>query len=239
MKIHLTHRNSHRAFTLIELLVVIAIISILAAILFPVFARARENARRTSCVSNVKQMGLGMMMYAQDYDERIPGRNTLTGSTMGTSCASGAAGCVLIYDVINNRPYLLEPYLKNRQIFICPSRPATASAFRGDYGMNGLLINGYSLANIELTAEMTMFTDDTYGSRTLYLPSQGRALWGANYNKNHGASPTIAEDGINFPWGRHLEGVSVGYVDGHAKWMKVEKMWNNGVNTRLWDGKSS
>lgn len=65
-------KKQSRGFTLIELLVVIAIIAILAAILFPVFARARENARRTSCLSNLKQMGLGMMMYVQDYDETYP-----------------------------------------------------------------------------------------------------------------------------------------------------------------------
>lgn len=65
-------RYHRKAFTLIELLVVIAIIAILASILFPVFARARENARRTSCVSNLKQLGLGMMQYTQDYDERYP-----------------------------------------------------------------------------------------------------------------------------------------------------------------------
>lgn len=239
MKKQGTFRSSYKAFTLIELLVVIAIIAILAAILFPVFARARENARRTNCVSNVKQMGLGMMMYAQDYDENIPGRNTFQGRGVGYNCSSGATGCVLLYDVINNRPYLLEPYLKNRQIFICPSRPADASAYRGDYGLNGLLIYGASLASIELPAEMVMFADDTAGSRTLYTPSQGRTLWGANYNKNHGTTPSAADDGITFPWGRHLDGVSVGYADGHAKWMRVEKMWNNGVNTRLWDGKSS
>ena len=63
---------SRRGFTLIELLVVIAIIAILAAILFPVFAKAREKARQTSCLSNVKQLGLGLMMYAQDYDEKLP-----------------------------------------------------------------------------------------------------------------------------------------------------------------------
>lgn len=64
--------QKRKAFTLIELLVVIAIIAILAAILFPVFARARENARRSSCLSNLKQIGLGAMMYIQDYDERYP-----------------------------------------------------------------------------------------------------------------------------------------------------------------------
>jgi prepilin-type N-terminal cleavage/methylation domain-containing protein len=74
MKMHRqTKRSAGSGFTLIELLVVIAIIAILAAILFPVFARARENARRASCASNLKQISLGLMQYSQDYDERFPG----------------------------------------------------------------------------------------------------------------------------------------------------------------------
>jgi prepilin-type N-terminal cleavage/methylation domain-containing protein len=79
-----------KAFTLIELLVVIAIIAILAAILFPVFAQARESARKTVCLSNVKEMGLGMMMYTQDYDERMvlweQGSGTSSGTARGTHC---------------------------------------------------------------------------------------------------------------------------------------------------------
>jgi prepilin-type N-terminal cleavage/methylation domain-containing protein/prepilin-type processing-associated H-X9-DG protein len=225
-----------RAFTLIELLVVIAIIAILAAILFPVFARARENARRTSCLSNMKQMGLGMMMYAQDFDERLPRRYNANMGPGGGSCPSGYTNCVWAIDAPGYRS-LLDPYLKNNQIFICPSRTGTSA--RPDYGYSGNLQSGPSIATIELTAEMVMFADDTYGSRTLYLPSQGRALWGANYNKTPGVAPSAAQDGVTFPYGRHLEGANVAFADGHAKWLKVEKLWNNGVDTRMWDGKSS
>jgi len=75
------NRSQARGFTLIELLVVIAIIAILAAIIFPVFAKAREKARATACVSNVKQLGMGWMMYVQDYDETYPPNNTTNGAT--------------------------------------------------------------------------------------------------------------------------------------------------------------
>ncbi|MDI9587318.1 MAG: DUF1559 domain-containing protein [Acidobacteriota bacterium] len=91
-----------KGFTLIELLVVIAIIAILAAILFPVFARARESARRTNCLSNLKQLALGSMMYAQDYDEKLP-----VGATQGNP--------------LLNVVQALWPYVRNRPIFYCPS----------------------------------------------------------------------------------------------------------------------
>ncbi|MEO6907138.1 MAG: DUF1559 domain-containing protein [Abditibacteriaceae bacterium] len=101
------------AFTLIELLVVIAIIAILAAILFPVFARARENARRASCMSNMKQLGLGLFMYSQDYDEKLPSGSLLGG--FGQLYGMGWAG-------------ELYPYVKNAQVFRCPSDSYTSTA---------------------------------------------------------------------------------------------------------------
>jgi len=102
-------KNKHlKAFTLIELLVVIAIIAILAAILFPVFGRARENSRRSACQSNLKQIGLGFMQYIQDYDERLPQAYWYKNDS------SGGGGYVHVSAMVN-------PYLKSTQIWVCPS----------------------------------------------------------------------------------------------------------------------
>jgi prepilin-type N-terminal cleavage/methylation domain-containing protein len=108
-------------FTLIELLVVIAIIAILAAILFPVFARAREKARMTSCLSNLKQIGLGLMMYVQDYDETWPSMRVFPPYT--TDYNTSPWWCREYYGGI---PTLLQPYVKNHQLFWCSS-DSTAS----------------------------------------------------------------------------------------------------------------
>ena len=131
MKNHL--RPTRSAFTLIELLVVIAIIAILAAILFPVFARARENARRSSCSSNLKQIGLGIIQYVQDYDEKFPGR--------------------FVGSEFNSWRRVTFPYTKSTQIYSCPSNtlnatpaldsngtgyPAGTPLFNVSYGINGL-----------------------------------------------------------------------------------------------------
>src|SRR5437879_3696329 len=107
------HRARQAAFTLIELLVVIAIIAILAAILFPVFAQARAKARQAACLSNMKQLGTGLMMYAQDYDETLP-LNDYIGNGLAPlpgwrDPRAGDSWCTGIY-----------PYVKNLQIFICP-----------------------------------------------------------------------------------------------------------------------
>ena len=117
------HNGQKNGFTLIELLVVIAIISILAAILFPVFARARENARRSSCQSNLKQIGIGFAQYTQDYDERYPTSrdHAVCANQPGTSIWRGA----------------IYPYIKSTQVFKCPSRRQTITAWEFESVPNG------------------------------------------------------------------------------------------------------
>ena len=131
--------QDRRAFTLIELLVVIAIIAILAAILFPVFAQAREKARQTSCLSNEKQLGLAILQYAQDYDEMLPnGVNVIRSSSKSARVWPGqgwAGQCVA--------------YTRNAQIYRCPSDPTSGMQtpdYVVSYGYNGNLI-GYSDQN--------------------------------------------------------------------------------------------
>jgi prepilin-type N-terminal cleavage/methylation domain-containing protein/prepilin-type processing-associated H-X9-DG protein len=132
-------RRSHgrSAFTLIELLVVIAIIAILAAILFPVFAKAREKARQTSCASNLKQLGLGLLQYAQDYDELLPRGYTSPPSRDWFSDCT--------------------PYLKSTQIRVCPSKHTQAQG----YGYGWWLANstGRALAEITEVSRTAMLND--------------------------------------------------------------------------------
>ncbi len=141
-------RIKARGFTLIELLVVIAIIAILAAILFPVFAKAREAARKTSCLSNMKQLGTAFMMYTQDYDEKYCDRN------------GGVTG---------HWGYAIQPYVKNYGLFSCPSNPnntqnVSGAGIPGDpnrirrsYGINSWMhdgrFGGRALANIDAPAD--------------------------------------------------------------------------------------
>ncbi len=122
------HLNSRSGFTLIELLVVIAIIAILAAILFPVFGRARENARRSSCMSNLKQIGLGVMQYVQDYDEKYPQAYYYPNNNSSAGGYAQWSGTT-------------QPYLKSEQIFVCPSDAGGGLAptdFIGDNGGAGV-----------------------------------------------------------------------------------------------------
>jgi prepilin-type N-terminal cleavage/methylation domain-containing protein len=117
-------RKGRAAFTLIELLVVIAIIAILAAILFPVFAQAREQARKTSCVSNLRQLATAVMMYVQDYDEKFPAWSGVCSHNPGEVISPTTGPCGNDTEMSFFRwAVLTQPYIKNTQIFKCPSYP--------------------------------------------------------------------------------------------------------------------
>ena len=194
------HRR--KGFTLIELLVVIAIIAILAAILFPVFARAREKARQTGCLNNVKQLQLGILMYIQDYDETFP--LALNSESTGTA-----------YRWYN----LIDPYIKNKQIWVCPSWRShrTYDTLLQTYGWN-VYANGMgyydlgprtytgtrlALAAIPKPAETINIGDEMVSDN----PSLGGG-WRGYLGWSLSQLPTT-----------HNEGGNYGFVDGHAKWL--------------------
>ncbi len=206
---------TRRGFTLIELLVVIAIIAILAAILFPVFARAREKARTASCLSNCKQMGLALLQYAQDYDERIVRCEAYlpTSWTYARWVDRNDGSRLYVYMWLDG----ILPYCKNEQIMICPSgtqdlAPA-GSRMYPDYVYNGHLGN-MKLGAVTQPASTLWFGDITYAS--------GAAPTGANtYVENYtGARSGLSADHQATAWfsRRHNDGGNYGYVDGHCKW---------------------
>ncbi len=195
-----------RGFTLIELLVVIAIIAILAAILFPVFARAREKARQTSCLNNMKQLGLGMLMYVQDYDEMFPGMNN--GIKPDVPVIPGSDFC---YNSGNGNYYhswaaVIYPYVKNVQIYRCPS--TKYNCYGVAYGVPASGINEAQTgttsifgrpaqAEIKRPSEIMMIGEKGAGGGNQYI------LSGQYYA------------------GRmdHNGGSNIAFFDGHAKWM--------------------
>jgi len=192
-----------KGFTLIELLVVIAIIAILAAILFPVFARARENARKSTCQSNAKQVGLGLLQYNQDYDERMP---------------PARLGYIGPEHVTWKR--VLEPYVKNWKIFECPSKPGHwTSACTGSNwpslgpGMaagSALAYNGHvagqPLAVITVPADTLMIADIDSGCHQFLNQLGWLPAWFS---------------------ARHMDGGNWGFCDGHVKWYHKRSMSSN------------
>jgi len=165
MGTHSVRGRQHAGFTLIELLVVIAIIAILAAILFPVFARARENARKANCQSNLKQLGTSMLMYIQDYDERFPNGQAISGTGDGNIVHNGWAW--MVDDgwraAVPNRVYLrdiLAPYVKNDKVWLCPSDPREGTTW-SSYNMKMWLYwVGPKLSQYTVPAECIMFHEE-------------------------------------------------------------------------------
>jgi prepilin-type N-terminal cleavage/methylation domain-containing protein len=207
----------HNGFTLIELLVVIAIIAILAAILFPVFARAREKARQTSCLSNLKQLGLSILMYCQDYDDTYPINYQDASAGVGTSA-----------QIPLTWPNRLMPYIKNDHVYACPSdaRPANVDfvgcrpilqsyCWNWHLGMD-LPAWGYwavvTMGSMVAPAQCAVLWDDNsdwiaagYGGRFNTLDSPD---WAGSFDRE------VLQ-------GRHNEGDNFMLADGHAKWYKT------------------
>ena len=202
-------RERH-GFTLIELLVVIAIIAILAAILFPVFAKARAKARQTACMSNLKQLGLGFEMYAQDFDEFLP----IWGYGDTSEPENGPAQGFFSWDTV------IQPYLKNQAILLCPDNPYERNA-RG-YAMARYTGDAYGV-------DMPLHKDrPPLPSETVLLGEKGHLPPGINgdsamehFMQSNGAAISgqdwrTEED----EWGRmfHDGGKNFLFLDGHVKW---------------------
>jgi prepilin-type N-terminal cleavage/methylation domain-containing protein/prepilin-type processing-associated H-X9-DG protein len=221
-------QKKDRGFTLIELLVVIAIIAILAAILFPVFARARESARRASCLSNLKQIGLGIMMYIQDYDERYPQRivgswgtrpyaiqndPTMPGHLFLTSDGAPTNHWVTWMD-------LIYPYTKSTQVFVCPSVSDSIAGGGTAYPSYGYSIYmSYNAPNGSPTPPKTSVS----GIALSAVNNPAQSMMCIDYNSPYALyaqwqqiEPWVLADDPRVV--RHLDGDNVLFCDGHAKW---------------------
>ncbi len=231
------HKSVKSAFTLIELLVVIAIIAILAAILFPVFARARENARRSSCQSNLKQIGLGFLQYSQDYDEKMT----------PTDVGAGGTATALTW------PALLQPYIKSTQIFQCPSDTRTEvmntywcaglqatnnggvsrnyhdsylynTDIGGAYDAGGTSVSQAAIASVASTVM-------AFDGGTIVDTTKNPINWTQKTPGEQFASPADlanvnGEGSYGGPQARHLETTNVLFADGHVKSQRIDRFYN-------------
>jgi prepilin-type N-terminal cleavage/methylation domain-containing protein len=209
------HRHSKKGFTLIELLVVIAIIAILAAILFPVFARAREAARKASCVSNVKQIVTGMLMYSQDYDERYPAGKPNCSHGPFDSWTSNGRGTDDFHMQAQWFAVMVQPYIKNLQVFRCPSAPAGTFKdwFSGGQSPNALRALGFTGIDYEWKLADALAARCGYGLSAYTWPAQQAMIW-ENWMTN------APHDGENFGATDLRASMVIGFNDGHVKWQR-------------------
>jgi prepilin-type N-terminal cleavage/methylation domain-containing protein/prepilin-type processing-associated H-X9-DG protein len=226
--------RARRAFTLIELLVVIAIIAILAAILFPVFAKAREKARQSSCLSNCKQMGIAVMQYCQDYDEQYPydaGDTTADGWIGPGPIDPSPAQTSGTFDY----PALIQPYVKNWQVFQCPS--CTPSSINGlSYWANGGIFcssSGGPVADAALTepANVIMLYDDI-GAVNRVGQVVFRPYWTGGTFTDGGSLESLTNGAPR--QGPHNQTINCLYADGHAKNQNNGEVYNQILNARVW-----
>ena len=217
-------RGRSRGFTLIELLVVIAIIAILAAILFPVFARAREKARQSSCLSNVKQLGMGILMYIQDSDERFP--------TKWWGPYAHVPGPA--YPLTSNYmtwAEVIAPYVKNDQLLLCPNYAPSQSdmpfsTFPFAYHFNGAapeVAGDYSTAGLDYAPmsevkapATTVMLYDGWTMDNFWIPTCQAAL--ISGQPGYMNWTPVYQNIVR----RHNEGVNECFVDGHGKWTRTE-----------------
>jgi prepilin-type N-terminal cleavage/methylation domain-containing protein/prepilin-type processing-associated H-X9-DG protein len=233
--------NKHRGFTLIELLVVIAIIAILAAILFPVFAQAREKARTISSLSNVRQIGIAVMMYMGDWDEQTCQSHHDLGE--GETIAN-------LYTWYQP----LQPYIKNGNIFRDPSYNDTPTiypypvtyadwlTYRTDYLINGFFSHGISSAAIPTPAEQIMIAQRHKGIAFFDYhpwPSAPDDQWergfldGSGYRIGDVESDSQVLDPANV--GVHTGGDNYAFADGHAKWFRFSSTLDPTKPADRWD----
>jgi prepilin-type N-terminal cleavage/methylation domain-containing protein/prepilin-type processing-associated H-X9-DG protein len=216
-------------FTLIELLVVIAIIAILAAILFPVFAQARETARSASCKSNLKQIGQGWMMYVQDYDERTPFNWWSSAPCTKGPGPDGRGAQPIMFQRI-------QPYVKNNQVLICPSDGAPTSGLDGVDGIEGQCVTvrfsysssdeaggiGQTNAGLGRGAAMAAFE----APASMYLAFDSQRYYGTPENNIDSFGWMPRNNGINSDFvARHNSLVNCVFADGHVKALKCSDMF--------------